>query len=147
MRGNEPNDRSSVFAQGTSPVNLNLQGTFFFISNFHYFLYRQFKPNLFHPKIMFSFKANLEMKRHQFSFELVSFMNCKPFPVNDPRATMLQQLCLFYPSSWCNRLSIFFIIPSIKEHHLDMNQLIHRLSTNQSSFSIMTQSHSQHLEP
>ena len=38
---------------------------------------------------MFSFKANLEMKKHQFNFELVSIVSWKPFPVNDPRATML----------------------------------------------------------
>ena len=37
---------------------------------------------------MFSFKANLEMKRHQFSFELISIVKWKPILVNDPRATM-----------------------------------------------------------
>ena len=38
---------------------------------------------------MFSFKANLEMKKHQFNFELISVEIWKPFPMNDPRATML----------------------------------------------------------
>ena len=38
---------------------------------------------------MFSFKANLEMKRHQFSFKLISFAKWKLIPVNDPRATIL----------------------------------------------------------
>ena len=33
------------------------------------------KPNLFQPKFMFSFEANLEMKRHQFNFELVSVVS------------------------------------------------------------------------
>ena len=42
------------------------------------------KPNLFQLKFMFSFKANLEMKRHQSSFELISFAKWKPIPVNDP---------------------------------------------------------------
>ena len=36
---------------------------------------------------MFSFKANLEMKRHQFIFELISIVKRKPIPVNDPRAS------------------------------------------------------------
>ena len=38
---------------------------------------------------MFSFKANLEMKKHQFNFELISVVSGKPFAVNDPRAIML----------------------------------------------------------
>ena len=38
---------------------------------------------------MFSFEANLEMKNHQFNFELLSIAIWKPFPVNDPKATML----------------------------------------------------------
>ena len=29
------------------------------------------------------------MKKHQFSFELISVVIWKPIPVNDPRATML----------------------------------------------------------
>ena len=29
------------------------------------------------------------MKKHQINFELVSIVSWKPFPVNDPRATML----------------------------------------------------------
>ena len=29
------------------------------------------------------------MKKHKFNFELVSIVNWKPFPVNDPKATML----------------------------------------------------------
>ena len=29
------------------------------------------------------------MKKHQFNFELVSIVSWKPFPENDPRATML----------------------------------------------------------
>ena len=38
---------------------------------------------------MFSFEANLEMKKHKFNFELLSVVSWKPLPVNDPRATML----------------------------------------------------------
>ena len=38
---------------------------------------------------MFSFEANLEMKKHPFNFELMSIASLKPFIVNDPRATML----------------------------------------------------------
>ena len=38
---------------------------------------------------MFSLKANLEMKKRQFNFEVLSIVSWKPFPVNDPRATML----------------------------------------------------------
>ena len=33
------------------------------------------KPNLFQPKFMFSFEAKLEMKKHQFNFELVSIVS------------------------------------------------------------------------
>ena len=38
---------------------------------------------------MFSFNANLEKKKQQFSFELISVIIWKPILVNDPRATML----------------------------------------------------------
>ena len=50
---------------------LKLQEMLFFISNSHYFILVSLKPILFQPKIMFSFKANLEMKKHQFNFELI----------------------------------------------------------------------------
>ena len=45
---------------------------------------------------MFSFKANLEMKKHQFNFELLSVLCWKPFPVNDLRATMLAKAILVH---------------------------------------------------
>ena len=38
---------------------------------------------------MFSFEANLEMKKHQFNFELMLIVNLKPFPMKGPRVTML----------------------------------------------------------
>ena len=68
---------------------LKLQETLFFISNFHYFILVSLKPIFFKQKFMFYFEANLEMKKHQFNFELLSVVSWKPFPVNDPRATML----------------------------------------------------------
>ena len=68
---------------------LKLQETLFFISNSHYFILDSLKPMLFKPKFMFSFEANLEMKNHQFNFELLSVVIWKPFTVNYPRATML----------------------------------------------------------
>ena len=46
---------------------LKLQEMLFFISNSHYFILVSLKP-----KFMFSFEANLEMKNHQFNFELLS---------------------------------------------------------------------------
>ena len=52
-----------------------LQETLFFISNFSYYFFVSLKPIFFKPKFMFSFKANLEMKRHQFDFELISIVN------------------------------------------------------------------------
>ena len=68
---------------------LKPQEMIFFISNSHYFILVSLKPILFKPKFMFSFEANLEMKNHQFNFELLSIAIWKPFPVNDPKATML----------------------------------------------------------
>ena len=56
-------------------MNLKLQETLFFIRNLHYFILVSLKPTLFKPKFMFSFKANLEMKRHQFNFELMSIVS------------------------------------------------------------------------
>ena len=71
-------------------VILKLQETFFFISNFRYFIFFiSLKPTISKPKFMFPFKANLEMKKYQFNFELISIVSWKPFPVNDTRATML----------------------------------------------------------
>ena len=56
---------------------LKLQETLFFISNSHYLILvlDSLKPILFQPKIIFSFKANLEMKKHQFNFELLSVVS------------------------------------------------------------------------
>ena len=52
--------------QEPEPSNLKLQETLFFVSNFYYFIGFTLKPT-FSNIFMFSFKANLEMKRHQFS--------------------------------------------------------------------------------
>ena len=73
-----------------TPVILKLQETLFLykVIPITFFLV-SLKLNLFQPKFMFSFEANLEMKKYQFNFELVSVVSWKPFPVNDPKATML----------------------------------------------------------
>ena len=70
------------------PSDLKLQETLFLVSNFHYFILVSLKPT-FSNIFMFSFKANLEMKKNQFIFELISIVKWKPIPVNDPRAIML----------------------------------------------------------
>ena len=54
---------------------LKLQETLFFITTSHYFILVSLKPILFKPKFMFSFEANLEMKNHQFNFELLSVVS------------------------------------------------------------------------
>ena len=89
MRGKEASDRNSLFCnRNLNLVILKLQETLFFVSNFRYFISFTLKPT-FSNIFMSSFKANLEMKKHQFSFELISIVIWKPIPVNDPRATML----------------------------------------------------------
>ena len=60
--------------QEPKPSNLKLQETLFVVSNFSYFIIGQLKTNPFSNIFMFSFKANLEMKMHQFSFELISIV-------------------------------------------------------------------------
>ena len=46
------------------PSDLKLQETRFFVSKISYYFLVNLKPNLFHSNIfMFSFKANLEMKK------------------------------------------------------------------------------------
>ena len=56
-------------------VILKLQETLFFISNSHYLILVSLKLILFKPKFMFSFEASLEMKKHQFNFELMSIVS------------------------------------------------------------------------
>ena len=76
--------------QNLTPMIQKLQETLFFISNFSYYYFWLAKnQSFFQPKIMFFFKSNLEMKKHQFNFELILVVSWKPFPMNDPRATML----------------------------------------------------------
>ena len=57
------------------PSDLKLQETLFFINNSLYFILVGLKPIIFKPKFMFSFEANLEMKKHQFKFELLSVVS------------------------------------------------------------------------
>ena len=66
-----------------------LQEALFFISNFRYFIIGFTIKPTFSNIFMFSFKSNIEMKKYQFNFELISFVIWKHIPVNDPRATML----------------------------------------------------------
>ena len=57
----------------SEPSDMKLQETLFFVNNFRYFIDFTLKPT-FSNIFMFSFRANLEMKKHQFSFELISIV-------------------------------------------------------------------------
>ena len=91
---------------------------------------------------MFSIKANLEMKKHQFIFELISIVKWKPIPVNDPSSFFFATLvygvigykfCWLLPSEDHNQGT-----PAghesngtiVKDHWEDMNQLRHQLGMN-----------------